>query len=157
MDGFHPLFWSGWDQSKFKEIENPSVVVSNDGLDWVNPPGLTNPIINAPFPTESFGENKVDPIQGFWSDVDWIYLNNQFYLYYRGSFITARSLKGKCVLTNANFDRLKKDAHRTIVQQTSSDGVKWSNLNIAFTSNPPLRPKMTICYRLPLFMTAENF
>ncbi|WP_294185514.1 hypothetical protein [uncultured Sphingobacterium sp.] len=138
---FTPYFGAVGTNQNSKKFENPSVVVSNDGLDWVNPSGLTNPIMNAPFPTESFGENKVDPIQGFWSDVDWVYVNNQFYLYYRGSFITAQSLKGKCVLSNSNFDRLKQNAHRTIVQQTSTDGIKWSNLNIAFTSNPPFTPK----------------
>ncbi|MFU1857605.1 hypothetical protein BWD42_23490 [Sphingobacterium sp. CZ-UAM] len=138
---FTPYFGAVGTNQNSKKFENPSIVVSNDGLDWTNPPGLTNPIINAPYPKESFRENKVDPIQGFWSDVDWVFLNDRFYLYYRGSFITAQSLKSKCVLTNTNFDRLKLDAHRTIVQQTSTDGIRWSNLNIAFTSNPPFTPK----------------
>lgn len=168
---FTPYFGAvGTDQNS-KKYENPSIVVSNDGLQWSNPPGLINPIINAPFPKESFGENKVDPIQGFWSDVDWIFLNNQFYLYYRGSFITAQSLKGKCILSNANFDRLKQDAHRTIVQQTSTDGIKWSNMNIAFTSNPPFTPKddhllspsfihngnQFVSYEIELNFNAKNF
>ncbi|MCW8312124.1 hypothetical protein K7A41_12890 [Sphingobacterium sp. InxBP1] len=138
---FTPYFGTVGTTQNSKKFENPTIVVSNNGIEWINPQGLTNPIINTPFPSESFRENKVDPIQGFWSDVDWLFVNNQFYLYYRGSFITAQSLKGKCVLDNTNFDRLKQNAHRTIVQQTSKDGIRWSNLNIVLTSNPPCTPK----------------
>lgn len=138
---FTPYFGAVGTNQNSKRYENPSVVVSNDGLNWVSPLGLTNPIMHAPFPQESIKENDQDPKQGFWSDVDWVYVNNKFHLYYRASFISAFALRGKIEKNSSNLKKLEINAQRTIVQQTSVDGIKWSPLNIAYTSNHPFSPK----------------
>ncbi|UIR56301.1 hypothetical protein LZQ00_00395 [Sphingobacterium sp. SRCM116780] len=138
---FTPYFGAVGTTQNSKRYENPSIVVSNDGITWSTPPGLINPIMNAPYPQESLKENNQDPIQGFWSDVDWVYVNNKFYLYYRGSFISAQALKKRAEKNTSNLKKLETNAHRTIVQQTSVDGVNWSRIGIAFTSNPPFTPQ----------------
>lgn len=51
-------------------FENPSVVVSNDGITWSVPSGLTNPII-------------ATPAGGYNSDCSIIYANNKLYIFYR--------------------------------------------------------------------------
>ncbi|MGJ1264681.1 hypothetical protein [Sphingobacterium spiritivorum] len=138
---FTPYFGYVGTTQESKRYENPTVVVSNDGLNWVSPLGIISPLMRTPSARESFLENKQDPRQGFWSDVDWVYVNNKFYLYYRGSFITAQTFKNKCVKSKNNTDKLKTNAHRTIVQQTSVDGIRWTPLEIAYTSNAPFSPK----------------
>ena len=138
---FTPYFGAVGTHQNSKRFENPTVVVSNDGINWVSPVGLINPIMATPFPQESIRENNRDPKQGFWSDVDWVYVNHKFYLYYRASFISALSLKKKVEKNSENLKKLEVDAQRTIVQQTSSDGVNWSPISIAFTSNPPYAPR----------------
>lgn len=56
----HPsvqFFWDGWNGYKYwmaftpytsTANENPSIVASNNGIDWVEPQGITNPIAPAP-------------------------------------------------------------------------------------------------------------
>lgn len=51
-------------------FENPSVVVSNDGITWVVPDGLINPIIST-------------PAGGYNSDCSIIYADNKLYIFYR--------------------------------------------------------------------------
>lgn len=138
---FTPYFGAVGTNQNSKRFENPSIVVSNDGINWTNPPNLINPITAAPNPNESIKENNQDPKQGFWSDVDWLYVNNKFYLYYRASFISASALRKKVEKNNENIKKLEANAQRTIVRQTSGDGVNWSPMSIAFTSNPPFSPR----------------
>ena len=54
-----------------KQLENPSIVVSNDGLNWQEPEEITNPI--DPFPGGSW----------YNSDPSLFYDGNKFILYYR--------------------------------------------------------------------------
>ncbi len=91
-----------------KRYENPTVVVSNDGLTWRPPAGISNPIQRTPTNTESTPENANEPIQGFWSDVDWMYENGKFLLYYRGSFMKAKALKARGAKSQNNFKNLQK-------------------------------------------------
>ena len=53
--------------------ENPSIYASYDGINWVVPPGLTNPVI----------PGSVKPISFYNSDPNLEYFNNELYLYYR--------------------------------------------------------------------------
>ena len=127
-----------------KRYENPTVVVSNNGISWTEPSGIKNPLAMAPDRNESFAENKVDTIQGYWSDPDWVFTDNMFNLYYRGSMITAKALKQRGADSQNNTDKLKTDAQRTIVRQTSTDGVNWTKLEVAYNSNPPYTPKNSL-------------
>lgn len=124
-----------------KRYENPTVVVSNNGISWVEPVGIKNPLASAPSKGESFAENKIDTIQGYWSDPDWVFNDNTFNLYYRASMISAKALKQRGADSQNNIEKLKEDAQRTIVRQTSKDGVNWTKLEVAFNSNPPYTPK----------------
>ncbi len=80
--------------------ENPSVLVSEDGLSWSPPTGLHNPIVSAP----SCDHN---------SDPDLVYnpSNDQLYLYY-----TRQARSSRCSGENSN----------DILLLTSSDGADWS-------------------------------
>ena len=71
---------SGWKGYKYwmamtpypntnSDFENPSIVTSNDGYNWVVPQGLTNPIVL--------------PISGYDSDPNLAFKNGTLYLYYR--------------------------------------------------------------------------
>ena len=55
----------------YARVENPSILVSNDGSSWEVPPGLTNPIISAPVP-------------GYNADPDIIYNDdaNELWIYF---------------------------------------------------------------------------
>ncbi len=50
--------------------ENPSVVVSNNGIDWQDPPGLINPLVPRPTPP------------GYNNDNDFLLINNNLVLYF---------------------------------------------------------------------------
>ncbi|MGV6944946.1 hypothetical protein [Sphingobacterium kyonggiense] len=138
---FTPYFGKVGTDFYAKRYENPTVVVSNDAINWIEPVGIHNPIQLTPSFKESFLEKKGELVQGFWSDVDWLYRNGQFELYYRGSCISADALKRRGAKTANNRSKLKENAQRTIVRQTSTDGINWSPLEVAFTSNPPHSPK----------------
>lgn len=138
---FTPYFGSIGTQQESKRFENPSIVVSNDGLNWTDPPGITNPIAKTPSNTESFPENRTDPIQGFWSDPDLVFSNDQFSLYYRGCMVTAQALKNRGAKSQNNATKLTSNAHRTVVRQTSTDGINWTPLEVAYNSNTPYTPQ----------------
>ncbi|MCD2422324.1 hypothetical protein LQ567_06085 [Niabella pedocola] len=138
---FTPYFGSVGTAQHSKRFENPTVVVSNDGMNWTEPAGIKNPLALTPSIQESFLENKKEHKQGFWSDVDWLFTDNTFYLYYRGSFITAQALKKRGAKSQNNNEKLKQSAQRTIVRQTSTDGVHWTPLEVVYSSNPPYTPK----------------
>lgn len=139
---FTPYFGAVENVQISKRYENPTVVVSNDGLNWTPPTGNSGgPIQMTPGIHESFREKKGEEIQGFWSDVDWNYNNGKFSLYYRGSMIKAEALKKRGEKSYNNYKKLMRNAQRTIVRQTSTDGVSWTPLEVAYTSNPPYSPK----------------
>ncbi|MFZ4261737.1 hypothetical protein ACFRAE_06825 [Sphingobacterium sp. HJSM2_6] len=139
---FTPYFGKVGQDYFSKRYENPSIVVSHDGLTWDNPPALRNPIQACPSVKESFREMKGESIQGFWSDVDWIFRNDELELYYRGSCILQQALMKRGAKSLNNRKKLsQKNAIRNIVRQTSTDGVNWTALEVAFTSNFPSTPK----------------
>ncbi|PTT33758.1 hypothetical protein DBR28_14265, partial [Chryseobacterium sp. HMWF028] len=138
---FTPYFGAVENIQISKRYENPTVVVSHDGLNWESPAGLHNPLQRTPGVQESFREKKGEEIQGFWSDVDWLYENGRFFLYYRGSMIKASALRKRGSKSRNNFQKLLVNAQRTIVRQTSIDGISWTALEVAYTSNPPYSPR----------------
>lgn len=138
---FTPFFGSVGNVKLSTRFENPTVVVSNDGLNWTCPKGNCGPIQMAPSIGESFRERKGEEVQGFWSDVDWNYEHGEFSLYFRGSMIKAQALRKRGAKSINNSRKLMKNAQRTIVRQTSKDGVSWTPMEVAYTSNPPYSPK----------------
>jgi hypothetical protein len=138
---FTPYFGSVGTEQVSKRFENPTIVVSNDGINWIAPAGIKNPIAATPSKIESLRENMSDPVQGFWSDPDWVFSDNTFNLYYRGSMVSAKALKARGAKSQNNNIKLQKNAQRTVVRQTSTDGINWTPLEVVFTSNPPFTPK----------------
>lgn len=137
---FTPYFGTVGIDPDAKRFENPTIVVSNDGLNWKSPGGISSPLQRTPSTGESFLEKAKEPLQGFWSDVDWTYENGKFSLYYRGSFIKAKALKARGAKSQNNVKKLLKNSQRTIVRQTSTDGVSWTPLEVAYTSSTPYSP-----------------
>lgn len=84
--------------------ENPSIVVSDDGLTWAAPAGLTNPIDGPPTPEELEGTTA------YYSDTEIVYdvENDRLICYYR------------------YFQNNAADRYRQFYR-TSSDGVIWSD------------------------------
>lgn len=101
---YNPNGWNGWEYwlantpypNNDETLENPSMLVSHDGLSWVVPDGLTNPIANKPVATSSYN-----------SDPDLIYNPDEDYLMYYYREIGENS-----------FDTLKL--------ATSTNGADWS-------------------------------
>lgn len=137
---FTPYFGTVGTEPDSKRYENPTIVVSNDGLNWSPPYGVSMPLQRTPSVNESFFENNNEPRQGFWSDVDWTFENGKFSLYYRGSFIKATALMARGARNQNNTYKLTKNSQRTIVRQTSTDGINWNPLEVAYTSTPPYSP-----------------
>ncbi len=168
---FTPYFGSIGTAHVSKRYENPTIVVSNDGLNWVEPLGIKNPIARALSDKESFIEKKNEPKQAFWSDPDWLFANNQFSLYYRGCMVTAQALKNRGAKSKNNAEKLRKEAQRTVVRQTSTDGINWTPLEVVFNSNPEYTPKddhllsptfvqvgkQTVSYEVELNTGEKNF
>jgi hypothetical protein len=138
---FTPYFGTVGIAKDARRYENPTIVVSNDGLNWSAPDGVQNPLQKTPSVNESFSDKKEEMKQGFWSDVDWTFENGKFSLYYRASFIKATALKNKGAKSQNNIRKGEKNAQRTIVRQTSTDGIHWTPFEIAYTSNLPHSPK----------------
>ncbi len=138
---FTPYFGFVGIKQDAKRYENPTVVVSNDGINWEEPPGVHNPIQSCPGYKESFREKDGELVQGFWSDVDWSFVNGQFELYYRGSCITSSALQRRGAKSVNNRRKLIGNAQRVIVSQTSRDGINWDPMEAVFDSSPPNSPK----------------
>ncbi|WP_104384322.1 hypothetical protein [Sphingobacterium sp. HMA12] len=117
--------------------ENPSVVVSNDGKEWITPAGLTNPIQRRPALEDSYIPPGGPPNQGYWSDVDWNFNGKEFELYYRGCFFSNKILRQWGAKSYNNARKLNQEAERVIVRQTSTDGIHWTPLELVYTSNEP--------------------
>lgn len=91
---YFPNKWNGWKYwmvitpypNSDNSFENPSLYVSNDGIDWSVPSGVSNPIIPA-------------PSSGYNSDPELCFLNGRLYLLYRlvqngDKFLLSSSIDG---------------------------------------------------------------
>uniref|UniRef100_A0AAU6WNH0 Uncharacterized protein n=1 Tax=Chryseobacterium endophyticum TaxID=1854762 RepID=A0AAU6WNH0_9FLAO len=105
---FTPYFGTIGIAKDARRYENPTIVVSNDGLNWSPPPGMDNPLQKTPSINESFSDKKEEMKQGFWSDVDWTFEKGKFSLYYRGSFIKATAIKKEVLKARIIFEKGKK-------------------------------------------------
>ncbi len=117
--------------------ENPNIVASNDGKEWITPAGMINPIQRRPPLEESFIQKDGSPNQGYWSDVDWNFNGKEFELYYRGCFFSSKILKRWGAKSDNNNRKLNEEAERVIVRQTSKNGIDWTPLELVYNSNEP--------------------
>ena len=140
---FTPYFGAVSGFSKYSAFENPTIVTSNDGINWDAPAGVKNPLIKCPSPQESFsGKLDDEDARGYWSDVDWEFYNNKFYLYYRSSWVSARALQSRGSKSANNAAKLSKgNPQRAVLRQTSDDGANWSPLEVCYTSDEPATPQ----------------
>jgi hypothetical protein len=103
QDGWHGhKYWMAMTPYPFDTdtYENPSIVVSDDGLSWSVPDGLTNPIVPRPD-----CDHNSDP------DIVYNPRTNELYVYY-----TEQLRADRCPGRNTNSVRLV----------TSADGINWS-------------------------------
>lgn len=117
-------------------VENPSIVASNDGINWIVPTGVTNPLVSA-------------PSAGFYADTALVFANNIMYIYwahfdssdngnYRISSINGitwsppERTNGATDITNNGLTNIGGNkwiafSHdgNTLYKITSSDGINW--------------------------------
>lgn len=116
---YFPNRWNGWSywmaftpyKNTDARYENPSIVVSQDGLNWRVPPNLINPVIPAPSDV-SFGGHNSDP--------DLVMNGNKMELWYRYNPGTSEERPSNKV--------------NIIYRETSTDGVNWSKPEVIFNS-----------------------
>lgn len=111
-DGWHGhKYWMAMTPYPYDtdSYENPSIVVSDDGLSWSVPDGLTNPIVPRPD-----CDHNSDP------DIVYNPRSDELYVYY-----TEQLRADRCPGENANSIRLI----------TSPDGVNWSAPQTVMTWN----------------------
>lgn len=84
--------------------ENPSIVVSNDGIHFKEPEGIKNPISG--YPSKYWDES-------YYSDPYILYDKDHFELFYRKT------------LSKLN-NEYKKSGYNYIYMKTSNDGINWS-------------------------------
>lgn len=90
-------------------LENPSIVASKDGFNWIVPENLTNPVSGFP------DENSND----YYSDPNLIYVNDKFELWYRHN--------------PYDYNDEKSNVENNIImRKTSDNGVDWSTSEIIF-------------------------
>ncbi|MFL0246269.1 hypothetical protein [Candidatus Clostridium stratigraminis] len=111
--GFHGFnYWMAYTPYPYEndDFENPCISVSNDGLKWITPNGLKNPI--APPPKDVL-------TGGHFSDTDLIFDNNELSVYY--------VYNKKNVLGPSKFYR-----------STSGDGINWSKPQLIYQCKNPI-------------------
>lgn len=94
--------------------ENPSIVVSNDGVHFKEPDGLKNPISGYP---SKYWDGS------YYSDPFMLYDNDHFELFYRKT------------LSNLN-NVYKESGYNYIYMKTSSDGINWSEERLILDYSP---------------------
>lgn len=93
------------------DYENPSIVVSNDGVNWIVPKGLKNPVIPAPKDIDKGGHNS-DP------HLVMNYKDNSMELWYR---------------VNKGTPKRNPSRQDYIYKVTSKDGIKWSEPTFVYS------------------------
>jgi len=118
--GFGTGNWSYWMvatpyANENDQLENPSIYVSNNGIDWVVPDGVTNPIVAGPVAENTF----------FNADPDMLYYQGQLWLFYKQNLLDP-------VECRINLTR-------------STDGIHWSEpvTVLATDSTDPLGDTLT--------------
>ncbi len=98
-------------------LENPSIIVSNDGIVWIEPEGIQNPVSGYP--------NSVRD-DSYYSDPFILYDEDHFELFFR---------KTKSIL-NGRYD---KNGYNYLYTQTSEDGIHYTKPKMILNNNPPER------------------
>lgn len=98
------------------EYENPCVLASNDGVVWVVPPGLVNPLDEQPGSPGAYN-----------SDVDLRYVDGIFHLVWR------------------TYDPANTGAEEQLYFSTSADGVAWETKTQFYTSDETVRRLVSPC------------
>ena len=94
--------------------ENPSIVVSNDGIHFKEPEGIKNPISG--YPSKYWDES-------YYSDPYMLYDKDHFELFYRKT------------LSKLN-NEYKKSGYNYIYMKTSNDGINWSKEKLVLGYSP---------------------
>lgn len=106
-DGFNGYkYWMVMTPYPFNDSskENPSIVVSNDGIKWVEPKGIKNPISGLPNDTRG---------DAYYSDPFMLFDKDHFELFFRE--------------TRSYFNnKYEKSGYNCIYVITSVDGISWS-------------------------------
>lgn len=114
----HPsvlYFENGWNGYRFwqamtpyeyenESLENPSIVASNDGLNWEVPKGLTNPLASTP-----------NARNMHYSDTHLVFVGEQLEVWYR------------------KRERNDLPAREYIVRKVSTDGVNWTDEEVLYS------------------------
>lgn len=115
---FFPEGWNGWRYwmahtpypAGNDDHEDPNIVVSNNGINWQAPPGLTNPLDDA------------DGTPEYNSDVDLkMGPNNTMYLFWRF------------------YDPNSIGSEEKLYYRSSTDGVNWTAKTLHWTNNETVR------------------
>lgn len=103
---FTPYFLVGAPQTD-PYFENPTILCSEDGIEWIEPNGIINPVDRAP----------ALPNTGYWSDTH-LKLGNDgmLHLWYRGNYISP------------NYTR-------HVVHRKSRDGINWSETTTCYSTS----------------------
>ena len=105
-NGYH--YWMAMTpyEKENESLENPSILVSNDGVIWEVPQGLVNPI------------DKTDNVSNYHlSDPHLVFVNNKIECWYRKR-------------TRGIFP-----TNEIILRKTSSDGIVWTEAEVLHTTN----------------------
>ena len=94
--------------------ENPSIVVSNDGIHFKEPEGIKNPVSG--YPSKYWDES-------YYSDPYMLYDKDHFELFYRKT------------LSKLN-NEYKKSGYNYIYMKTSNDGINWSKEKLVLDYSP---------------------
>lgn len=98
-------------------LENPSIVVSNDGIKWEEPKGINNPVSGYP--------SKIRD-DSYYSDPFMLFDEDHFELFFR---------KTKSVLNG----RISRNGYNYLYMQTSNDGITWTEPKLILDNNVPER------------------
>ena len=94
--------------------ENPQITVSSDGINWIKPPNIKNPVSG--YPSKKFNGS-------YHSDPFFLYDKDHFELFYRK---TKSYLNGKH----------KNNGYNYMYKQDSNDGIKWTTKKLILDNNP---------------------
>jgi len=95
-------------------LENPSIAVSNDGLDWIVPKGVINPVSGT---ASKYG------FDSYYSDPFMLYDGNKFEMFFR---------RTKSYLNGV----YKSNGYNYIHYMESDDGINWRESKLILDNNP---------------------
>jgi hypothetical protein len=110
------VYWMAYTPFPPATRENPHIIASHNGIDWVEPNGIVNPVATL---AETIANGH-----GYNSDVDLVYINNQLEMYYR--------------TVGANEE--------SVYKKTSTNGINWSEPVHLLTQERSMLLSPTVVY-----------